>query len=293
MDSMKSFIISNFHVDLESKSESEKQYFITGYISTTDLDRVNDIVTSDCLSDMLSQLKGKNIKLDIEHEVLKGNKVPVGKIIDGGIDQKGLWVKALLNDALPDFEATWKSLKNGFLDAFSILYKPIKYFEKNLNGKTVRLLNKIDLINVALTGNPVNPNCIITTAFKKSLDALIECEIMDSEKEKKELDAKKTNEKAMEKEDHKEPDGDEKEMKEECPAGEKCPYKKKLEEEEKAKVTKSISNLEAELKSYKSEIAELKSLVGKSPIFKSQIEQKTVTSENREMKKSFSPLDLI
>jgi len=75
MDSMKSFIISNFHVDLESKSESEKQYFITGYISTTDLDRVNDIVTPNCLSDMLSQLKGKNIKLDIEHEVLKGNKV--------------------------------------------------------------------------------------------------------------------------------------------------------------------------------------------------------------------------
>ena len=37
--------------------KGEKKYYVTGYISTGDLDLVNDIVTKTCMEDMVTQLQ--------------------------------------------------------------------------------------------------------------------------------------------------------------------------------------------------------------------------------------------
>jgi hypothetical protein len=53
--------------NLELKSEGEN-FFVEGYISTSDLELENDIVTKACLLDMAEQMKERNIKFDVEHE---------------------------------------------------------------------------------------------------------------------------------------------------------------------------------------------------------------------------------
>ena len=84
----------------EVETKSEREHYVEGYITTSDLDLVNDIVTKACMLDMLAQIKSGNIKLDFDHDTIKEenlNKVPTGRIIDAKLDTKGIWVKAQIN----------------------------------------------------------------------------------------------------------------------------------------------------------------------------------------------------
>ena len=151
--------------------KGEKKFYITGHISTGDRDLLDDIVTDNAQQSMLRQLKSKVIKLDYEHESFRDDPtiLPVGKIVEANIDTKGLWVKCELNDGSPKFKALWKSVKKGFVDAFSIAFRPIKTTMKSVGDTTVRLLEDLELLNVALTGVPVNPAARINTVMMKAL----------------------------------------------------------------------------------------------------------------------------
>ena len=156
----------------QTETKGGKDYFVTGYISTKDRDLVNDVVSEEALSSMLSQINHKNIKLDVEHEAWREENpsiVPVGKIVEAKRDDKGIFVKAVLNRAHGRFKEVWDSVKSGFLDAFSIAFKTTSYVHKVVDGVKTRVLNGVELLNVALTGNPVNPECKMTEVFTKSL----------------------------------------------------------------------------------------------------------------------------
>ncbi len=57
----------------------------------------------------------------------------------------------MLNTNLKNFSELLESIKDGFLKAFSVAFYPVA---KASNGKVI---NKLALINVTLTGSPVNP----------------------------------------------------------------------------------------------------------------------------------------
>lgn len=149
-----------------------KEYYVEGYISTPDLDQGNDIVTDSCLDDMVDQLKSGNIKIDVEHETWSDSdklRLQIGRIIGVKRDSIGIKVRVLLNKDHRSFKETWGSIKNKFIDAFSIAYAVKNYAEKIIKGEKVRLLNQIILRNVALTGNPMNTMAKITETFMKSV----------------------------------------------------------------------------------------------------------------------------
>lgn len=177
----------------EVKGKEGTEYFVEGHISTEDPDLVDDVVTKGCLDDMYSQFDSKNIKLDFEHEAFRGKsqieseinktKMPLGKSCIRTRDTKGVKVKWQLNpvwkkfdakgNITMDFKELWASIKGGFLDAFSIAYivkdtTP----NQNIKGKNVRLLKRINLLNVALTGNPVNTHATMTNVMVKSLEQI-------------------------------------------------------------------------------------------------------------------------
>ena len=166
------FIFSSGPVELKKEGED---FFVEGYISTSDLDLVNDVVTKGCIMDMAEQMRERTIKLDVEHESFRGNNeveleinktlIPVAKIDDFSIDKKGLKIRTVLNNHSQRFEEVKGSIKDGFLDAFSIAFIPVKSKEIMREGKEVRMLDKIDLLNAAYTGNPVNTNSAMTNVF--------------------------------------------------------------------------------------------------------------------------------
>lgn len=168
MDSNYSFYIRGLELkDVEEKGT--KQHYLKGYISTSDLDSVNDIVTTEALDDMVTQLKNQNIKLDLNHELVKKNvTIPLGRIVQSVKDTKGILVEVLLNDKYPNFKDIYGMLQKKFIDAFSITFDKPKIGEFIVR-KGIRYLKKINLINIAATPYPANTGCDIVDVFTKSI----------------------------------------------------------------------------------------------------------------------------
>lgn len=169
---------------VEVKSETEESdFFIEGYISTVDSDKYHDVVTDSAQDDLVNQISSVPITMDLDHESFvddKGvmhdrplNKIPIAKVIEAKREVKGTFVKAKLNNWHPNFKSILKSIKDGFLHSFSIAYVPVQTVKKTINGAGHRLLDKVNLLNVGITGIPVNPNAtfaIVTKSFNQKMD---------------------------------------------------------------------------------------------------------------------------
>ena len=329
------FMFSSGKIELKEEGEN---FFVEGHISTSDLDLVNDIVTKDCIMDMANQMRERTIKLDIEHESFRGNSdlemeinktiIPAAKIDDFLIDRKGLKVRAMLNKHVSRFNEVKNSIKDGFLDAFSIAFIPLEAKHEIREGHEVRMLDKINLLNVAFTGNPVNTQSTMTNVFAKSLEFLDqkakpkkpkpqpdphkepeEDEEEDEEEKKKKKEEKNHNHLSNDTIKLKEvknmtEDNKEVEKEEEKPEAEKTeekpeekkevkdeePEEKEEEKKEPAEESASESSTEEEVKNLKAEMVEVKAAL-KRPMLKSQVEQVNKTGIKEE--KSLNPLDVI
>lgn len=174
-----------------------ERLFVEGDISTNDIDFVDDIMTKECQESMQKQILERNMKLDIEHEAFVGDtdeereisktKIPAGKLTDAtvkdlGNDRYSTRVKGEINRNNSRYKEIKNNLLEKYLDAFSVAFIPIdvKYIEKE--GKEIRLLNDVILLNVALTGNPCNTKAQLNEIVAKSMDAV---ELYKKEKKKK------------------------------------------------------------------------------------------------------------
>ncbi|MBT3582785.1 hypothetical protein HN510_03120 [Candidatus Woesearchaeota archaeon] len=151
--------------------KGEKQAYVTGYISVPDVDLYNDVVTKDAMQSMLHQIQESTITIDFEHEAWRDDNsiLPVAKITDAKVDDRGLWVKAVLNKNSPKYKALWGSIKEGFINAFSIAFQPLRTVEKAIGDVKVRLIEELKLLNVAFTGAPVNKGAKMTEFGMKSV----------------------------------------------------------------------------------------------------------------------------
>jgi|TARA_Y100000034_G_C6863265_1_gene393167 HK97 family phage prohead protease len=270
----------------ETETKGGKDYFVTGYISTKDRDLVNDVVSENALSEMLNQINHKNIKLDVEHEAWREENpsiVPVGKIIEAKRDEKGIFVKAILNRAHGRFKEVWDSVKSGFLDAFSIAFKTTSYVHKVVDGVKTRILNGVELLNVALTGNPVNPECKMTEVFTKSLKDMEEIKMAEEVVEKKDEEVQAPAEEAapVAEEPAVEPVA-------EVEAEVEEPTEETSEVEQKA--LDRITKLEDDLADAKTEIKSLTKKLNE-PILKDNVE--TLDKEQIVAKGTYNPLDAV
>ena len=339
------FVFYSDKINFKSvEGKDGKEYYVTGYISTGDVDLVNDVVTKSCMDNMLSQFKDRTIKLDFEHEAFRGKsvieteanktKVVLGKAIAQEVDAKGVLTTWQLNDTWKKFDEkgnvtmsfkdAWKNIEQGFYDAFSIAYVPTKTSTVNREGKNIRLLDNVNLLNVALTGNPVNPGAGMTAVMAKSLEymksieeeELENIEIKSTEKTISEMNERITNleertaqedkndkRSTMEnKDEEKKPDADAEtpEPEAEAKAPEKTDKEENEEDEEDKPEKKSfaelkdkVNGLETEVKDLKTQNAELKAIVEK-PIHKGNgAEDQEQKSQKTAEAKSVGALDAI
>ena len=293
-----SFIFTSDRLELKNEGEN---FFIEGYISTSDQDLVNDVVTKNCLLDMADQMKQRVIKFDVEHESFRGksnldmevNKtiIPVAKIDDFLMDKKGLKVRAMLNPFASRFEEVKGSIKGGFLDAFSIAYIPEKSVMQSKGGQNVRLLDKIRLLNVAFTGNPVNTEAKMTNMFAKSLEFLKEQENNIHTSDKLNLNGgKKMTEETKDIEVTKQVVEEVKSEEDET--------EEATEESEESEDDTEVKSLKLEVKSLNDKInAQAKDIAEMKVTLKKPMHKSTVSVEDKSgnfvEEKSQNPLDLI
>lgn len=299
----------------------EKKYYVEGYATSGDLDLVDDIVTKDCMLDMMAQFDERVIKLDFEHEAYRGKsgieseinktKIPLGKSIEKELDSHGIKVKWMLNPTWKKFDEKgnitmtfkdlWSNVENGFYDAFSIAYIPKRTATKNHNGTDARLLDNIGLMNVALTGNPINPGASMTAVMAKSLDWMKEKEGNNLQRTPDETPGMKGKDKGdtMTDETNDKPDEPKKpeEKKDETKAQE--PEQTSEPDKELIKVKSRLDALETALKAKDDEIAELKGIVNKAQVKSlgatdKSAEATKAATETKDAKTAFKgPIDLI
>jgi len=177
--------------------KGEEHLFVEGDISTNDIDLVNDIMTKHCQESMQRQILERNMKLDLEHEAFKGDtheekeinktKIPAGKLVDAvvkdlGKERYSTRVKGEINRHNPNYARIKGNLLERYLDAFSVAFLPVDITYEKKEGKNLRLLNDVILLNIALTGNPCNTKAQMVEIFTKSMDAV------EQYKKMKELD---------------------------------------------------------------------------------------------------------
>jgi phage head maturation protease/uncharacterized C2H2 Zn-finger protein len=307
----------------EVNLKGEKKYFIEGYASTIDEDKAGEILDMSAQQDIYNQMQNENITMDIEHEEWysndgkllqrpKNEKIPVAKIVHAELRPKGVWVKAQLNTNLRSFSEVWGSIKDGFLKAFSVAFYPIQ--------KAGGVIQHLNLVNVTLTGSPVNPNATFAVSMKSAaawmdtqeLKAEYNPELSNpadsqSVKQPKNTEIKSEEKKMAEKEfeckkcdkefESKEAFAEHMEKthgKEEKEPETKCDDAKVKAEEPVIDIQAEVKAMrdahEAEIKALQTEVANLKAELAK-PVMKATVEEKM--PEEKPIINMVSPLRLV
>lgn len=312
--------------------KGQEHVFLEGIISSTHIDLVSDMVTKNCLESMKRQILEKNLKLDIEHEAFRGDsveekelnktKVPAGKMFDADVKatergQFALFVKSELNPFNERYANIKGNVQEGFLDAYSIAFIPTKVSVKNIEGKEVRMLDDMALLNVALTGNPINTAAKNQEVFMKSIESLedykkekksnpaiqgqLEVKSHSSSEEEKSIKLQEVNKKMTE-EENKETIEEAVETEESAPEAEAEVAEETKDEEEvveeeaeaepeaESESNEEVKALTEKMKSMEAEMAELKAKL-RLPVRKSKVE--AVDKAEQFEVKSRNPLDLI
>ncbi|ADB58551.1 HK97 family phage prohead protease [Archaeoglobus profundus] len=143
-----------------SELSDDKNVYVEGYASAAVKDLDGDIITEEALEQAAKELTQEPYnKVFLNH---KYDDIPIGKIVEAEVRNGKLWVKLMLNKAHPLFETVYKSLKERFLDAFSIGFKIL---ERQGNKIT-----RLKILEISLVGVPANPEAIVEDVYEKMLN---------------------------------------------------------------------------------------------------------------------------
>lgn len=158
---------------VETKADGSVR--IEGYASTSDTDRYHDRVLPTAFADTMEQFM-KNPVMLLQHDF---NKL-IGSFDEYSIESKGLKVAG---DVKYDIDGVKEKIRNGDLGAFSIGFIVEAYEVRDKNGNLVathegvcpgfdyddmwqdgnlRVITKLDLIEVSVVTTPANPNALFT-----------------------------------------------------------------------------------------------------------------------------------
>ena len=135
------------------KSEKDGKRIIEGYASVSDvIDRQNEVITHEALAAAEKDLL-ENATVFYEH---KHSDLPVGKVTDAKVDDKGLKVKVELTRA-KFADDLWQLIEDNILNSFSIggMVRGASD-KKTKDGKVYRQIDELTLYEVSIVGLPAN-----------------------------------------------------------------------------------------------------------------------------------------
>jgi HK97 family phage prohead protease/HK97 family phage major capsid protein len=143
---------------LPKDDDEDQSIMIEGYASTNDKDRHGDVVPAGVWEKGMQEYVKNPIILAYHNHTM-----PVGKMVEHKVDDRGLWIKAKISDAAGD---VYKLIKKGILSAFSIGFR-IKDAEYNTAAE-VFLVKDLELHEISVVSVPANQNTLFN--LSKSFD---------------------------------------------------------------------------------------------------------------------------
>ncbi len=257
------------------KKEDENEFYTRGFIATTHIDDVGDMIPVDTLkiwSDKINTNNTDTATVSIHHDrddvnlIAMGENAKVEQLQDG---EYGLWVETHYNKTHPDFEDIKYQIDKDFITNYSIEYNTNEgstTHKEQINGEWVRVLDpKTELVGYGLA----SPR----TAVNKEAKLYKEIVKIDEKKQevKKMVDKKEDENQEVEEEKKEETKATEKteetkeEVEEKKPEEEKT--EEKTEEETKEKVEIKEKVLQAMIQK------EVKEMIKEQPLIKEEKEK--------------------
>lgn len=141
-------------IPLDLKTINEEGVF-TGYGSTfNNIDYWDDIVMPGAFKE---SLKKRMPKMFWNHS----SNSPVGVYEEAYEDEKGLYLKGRLLLDIPKAKEAYVLMKNGAVDGLSIGFLTVDSGFEKRDDRTLRILKKVDLLEVSITPLPANPKALI------------------------------------------------------------------------------------------------------------------------------------
>lgn len=146
------FEVKSVHQD----EENEDQLMITGYASTMDKDRMNDVVLADAWKEESAL---KDFLLNPIILAFHDHRRPIGKMVDYEVNSKGLKITARISKAAGEIG---ELIKDGILSAFSIGFriKDADYDEKT----DIFVVKAVELFEVSVVSVPANAKTVFNVA---------------------------------------------------------------------------------------------------------------------------------
>lgn len=162
---------------LKLHKEKGDKRLIEGFFSTTQKDRVSDVITVKALKEAKGDLlkEGANTVF-MNHDT----NIPIGRVLSTKVAKKdgkvGLFGKILISKA-KDVNNIWIKIKENILNAFSIrlAIKKMEILKDETTGKIeeFRILS-MELFEVSVVGLPCNAGCSITSSSGKSFGNIVD-----------------------------------------------------------------------------------------------------------------------
>lgn len=172
----------HFQMAVKAVKESDGGVVIEGFASTPDIDRYRDIVQPDAFKGAL-EMYMKNPVLLRSHDADR----PVGRTLSATVTDKGLRIRGEVMD-----EKTQSEVLDGRMSTLSIGYIPQQTtlmieqddgslrefnFEEDsiFDPKAVRVIEKLDLVEISIVSTPANGNALFTVAksVKRALNEIV------------------------------------------------------------------------------------------------------------------------
>ena len=167
-NSKRKFVEENHN---EKGGSSDGRRIVKGFFSTTQKDRVKDVITVGALKGSKDDLlkEGANTVF-FNHDT----NAPIGRVLSTEVKKEGgktgLYGEILISKA-KDTDSIWTKIKERVLNAFSIRLniKKMEIIKDNVTGKIdeFRILS-MELFEVSVVGLPCNAGCSITSSSGKS-----------------------------------------------------------------------------------------------------------------------------
>lgn len=161
------------HVVCEFKmgQTDDTAHTFSGLLAAWSLDRGRDIIQKGAFAHTLNHWRSNPVKRNIQ---LRDNHHwdsifnVIGKMVDAVESDDGLETTWQMVPDDQAAEAAYRRLKGGFVTGMSIGYVPVKSKPGSVDGKAVRYLTEIKLIEGSLVLEPMNEDALVNTASVKS-----------------------------------------------------------------------------------------------------------------------------
>lgn len=161
------FAIPNIQVKAAESEEDKFLGTIEGFAATNDIDRHEEIITSDVLKTGAKSL-AENTSVFLNH---KWHSLPIGKVLESKFVQSegkaGIFVKVGISKAVP---TVFQLVKDGSLNKFSVggMLTDFEVDEETDIGQ----ITGFDIFEVSVVGIPANPAASFGTALRKTFNSV-------------------------------------------------------------------------------------------------------------------------